>query len=64
MTTTFIEPALANDLIPGETADSLRHGLERFGPADAQTFWMIDYRNPTGFTALALTHLELAYCGA
>lgn len=64
MTTTFIDPALANDLIPGETADSLRHGLERFGPADAQTFWMIDYRNATGFTALALTHLELAYCGA
>lgn len=64
MTTPFIDPALAEDRIPGETANSLRHGLKRFGPEDAGTFWMIDYRNPEGFTPLALSHLELAYCRA
>lgn len=64
MTKTFIDPALAKDRIPGETATSLRHGLKRFQPEDADTFWMIDYRNPAGFLPLALSHLELAYCRA
>ena len=64
MTTAFIDPALSEDRIPGETVSSLRHGLKRFASQDDQTFWMIDYRNPAGFTPLALTHLELAYCRA
>lgn len=64
MTTTFIDPTLANGRIPGETATSLRHGLQRFAPQDADTFWMIDYRNPAGFMPLAMSHLELAYCRA
>lgn len=64
MTQTFIDPALVKDCIPGETPASLRDGLRRFGPDDAGQFWMIDYRNPTGFTPLAMTHLELAYCRA
>lgn len=64
MTKAFIDPPLARDCIPGETSKSLCHGLRRFGPEDAETFWMIDYRNPAGFTPLGLAHLELAYCRA
>lgn len=64
MTATFIDPALAADRFPGEAADSLGKGVCRFRAEDAGTFWMVDYRNPQGFTALALSHLELAYCRA
>jgi pyruvate,water dikinase len=64
MTRSIIDPQMARDRIPGEPAAGLRHGLRRFGPEDAATFWMIDYRNPEGFTPLGLVHLELAYCKA
>lgn len=64
MTVNFTDPAFADDRVPGETANSLRFGLQRFAPKDADTFWMIDYRNPAGFLPLAMSHLELAYCRA
>jgi phosphohistidine swiveling domain-containing protein len=64
----FIEDLIAKDArYPGENdqslaAEWLRSPPARLSVSDLQEFWLIDYRNPNGFTPLGMTHLELAYC--
>jgi phosphohistidine swiveling domain-containing protein len=67
MSATDIGWILSDTGYPGETpeklyTEKLASGPQRLSESDLSDFWLIDYRNPAGFTPLGMTHLELGYC--